>query len=290
MLSASTPVPRTRPCTCWTCSAARSVSSSTLHGTVRAGLPSWAAPSPLTGQTCRLDADCPSGQGCQPDLGQCYRGGDRLRLGNPAADPREGDTYFDLGAYEFSADGISGGGWLVEMAGPGAAVRHLGADAGCALVTNPSPSPVAGILLAIHSMCRDARDEGIHAWDTATGQHQLVVPTSSGGLEVALETPDWLADGSGFLFVARDQVVTESGAWFGAGVHAYDIATAGLVRVIPPPAPDIDIRSGAPANDGQAAVVCYVTASGTELWLLELPYTGQGTRLVSDERSCSPSW
>lgn len=232
----------------------------------------------------------PPARAASPTWDSCYRGGDRLRLGNPAADPREGDTYFDLGAYEFSADGISGGGWLVEMAGPGAAVRHLGADAGCALVTNPSPSPVAGILLAIHSMCRDARDEGIHAWDTATGQHQLVVPTSSGGLEVALETPDWLADGSGFLFVARDQVVTESGAWFGAGVHAYDIATAGLVRVIPPPAPDIDIRSGAPANDGQAAVVCYVTASGTELWLLELPYTGQGTRLVSDERSCSPSW
>lgn len=244
----------------------------------------------LTGQVCRVQPDCPADQACDTQRHRCYRTGEQLTTGNPAVGPDGSATYYEVGSFDFSTAGIAGGAWLAEQRANDATVRFLGAEARCGLVTNPAPSPVPGIVLAIHTVCLDATQEGIHVWDTATGQHQLVVPHSMSGLDIQLETPDWLADGSGFAFVARDFVDDETGRWLGAGAFVYDIASGRTERIIPPAAQGYDVDSLALAPTGDAAVVCYATPAGHELWLVPLPYPGTAQPLVQDGRSCDPSW
>lgn len=209
----------------------------------------------------------------------------------PAWSADGASVLFDLGTYWWEGTMLSGGSvpWVVAASGD-APPTQWPTPLGCS-VLHPARNPATGEMLLIHSVCVPGQGtNGLYLYPPGGGTSpaQLVASShGSGGIDVYLEAPSWLADGSGFLFLGG----TEATDWT-PSILLYDLAAGSASTILVPP-PGSSMRSVALSPDASMLVYCLMsTADGsTDLHLVDLSVSPPtDSAITHDGRSCFPSF
>ena len=247
-----------------------------------------------TWTTCSQDPDCPDAQFCGSE-GYCRLTFQTYEVTDPSWSPDGSGVVYAIGQYRSVGGSTVGGATLAALPISGGIPELFGVgDVDCGQVTDPALPPAGGALVAHASLCAEPAVDGIYAWDLATRQARLLVESSISTLYLPLATPAWLPDGSGFLFLAKDNFTDGRGGTFqGIGVFVYDVASGQNGAIIPPLAPGIDAESVAVSPDGTAVAVCFTSpANGAaDIYVGSLAETPiRLAPLTSDGASCHPAW
>lgn len=194
------------------------------------------------------------------------RSGFQISVSNPMWNADGSRLLFDMGTYWTEAATLKGGTLPWSVSASGDAPPTTWPTSQPCSVLRPSRNPVTGEMLLIHSVCIPGSGaDGLYLYPAEGGSNpQMLVASAhvSGSVDVYLETPSWISDGSGFLFVGS----TEETNWT-PGVFLYDMAEGTTTLVIAPP-PDGSIDSVTIAPDGSKLV--YTLRKGEEVITYDL--------------------
>lgn len=174
-----------------------------------------------------------------------------LEVSDPMWTADGANVIFNFGEYWWEGTNLKGGTfpWVVSAAG--GVPSELPTSTACT-VLQPSRNPATGDMLFIHSVCiPGSGTSGLYLYPEGGSENpkQLLASSrTSGGVDVFLETPSWIADGSGFLFLGS----TEQTNWT-PGVLLYDMAKGTATTLVAPPANGI-IDSVTISSDGSTLV------------------------------------
>ncbi len=221
------------------------------------------------------------------------RSGGRKQYSIDVSDPMwtadGANVVFDFGEYWWEGTDLKGGTfpWSVSAAG-GKLPSSMTTTTACT-VLHPSRNPVTGDMLFIHSVCiPGSGTSGLYLYpeEGSTNPKELLASSrASGGVDVFLETPSWISDGSGFLFIGS----TEQTSW-SPGVLLYDMAKGTATTVVAPPADGI-IDSVAISPDGSKLVYALRNndAGTHDLHLIDLASSElTDTAITTDGKSRRP--
>ena len=213
-----------------------------------------------------------------------------IDVSNPAWFADGQSVLFTVGNYWWENNTLAGGSspWFVGAAG--GLPSQWNAPIDCSVVY-PSRNPATGQMLLIHSVCvPGGAGNGLFLYPAGgdSAPHQLLASSrAAGGIDVSLSTPSWLADGTGFLFIAAS-----SDTDWSPGVFLFDLARGTATLLVPPPANGA-IDAVAISPDGTKIVSCLrdFTTSAQNLQLIDLtPAPPAVTPLTTDGKSCYPSF
>lgn len=197
---------------------------------------------------------------------------------------------FGLGNYWWENNMLAGGTWPWSVSATGGLPTQWPTPIDCSVVY-PSRNPATGQLLFIHSVCiPGGAGNGLFLYPangSSTPQQLVASSRASGGIDVSLSTPSWLADGTGFLYIA-----SSADTDWRPGIFLFDLAHATSTLLLPPPA-DSAIDDVAISPDGTKIVYClrdYASSSQNLLLIDLVPATPTTTALTTDGKSCSPSF
>lgn len=246
-----------------------------------------------SGTECSSDAECsPLGMECNLVFGTCQLEAADFVTDDLAFSPDGDELWFSYGTYWLDGYYLSGGTTLASVSsvyGESAVPEvHLD-DSGCAQVSDPTVSPDGGSVTAIRSVCLDGSDDGLFRYDLPAMDGTRAVPTPD-GFDIALTSPDWYPDGSGFVFVVY-------GGWDGDGDGVVDWYADGLVQWLAE-TDEVTLISAMPEGfsildpsispDGTKIAMC-VTGAGSDLYLVDLEAWRQDP-ITEHGASCKPSW
>ncbi|MBX3203566.1 MAG: hypothetical protein KF764_00795 [Labilithrix sp.] len=208
----------------------------------------------------------------------------QIEVRNPSFS-RDGATVFvGYGEYWYEGTSLNGASGIWTVGAAGDQVPNLfKAPNPCSLVS-PSVDPSTGKVAVLHSVCIPGQgQDGIHLYaEDGSGTPELLV-RSDATLNVMLEPPRWLPDGSGFLFIAVSNNVR--------GLFAFDMASRKASPIVVPEAADSRVTDGTIAPDGGSIVYCLREGEASNLHLIDLtkdPATDAA--ITTDGKSCHPVW
>ncbi len=215
-----------------------------------------------------------------------------LEVRDPFFSATGADVLFNYGEYWYEGTTLSGGSgiWSISAAG-GALPSLFRAPNPCSLV-DPSVDPRTGKVAIIHSVCVPGQGEDgiyLYAADGSGTPEKLVGEDAS--LDVVLETPRWLPDGSGFVFVATTTVPINGANTVVRGLFAFDMEKRKATPIVLPPDADTRVTDGAIAPDASAIIYCLQRGETADLHLIDLttdPATDAA--ITNDGKSCHPVW
>jgi len=150
--------------------------------------------------------------------------------------------------------------------------------------SEPAWSPKEDKILYVQTM--PSEKEGIYLTDVGSRSEgtRLVFPTQVGS---SSESPAWLPDGSGFLFVQRQ---TKASGAFAADIFQYDMASKQII-----PLTDFSYELAAhpsPSPDGQYIVFERLPQNGEhrDLWVMKRDVPTVMWLLTNDGKSGNPNW
>jgi len=213
----------------------------------------------------------------------------RSRYAIEVTDPtfaRDGaSVLFSYGEYWWEGSNLLGAAGIFSAGAAGdGATALFKAPSPCSLVS-PSVDPSTGKVAIIHSVCVPGQGQDgiyLHAED-GSGEPELLV-RSDAAVDVMLVTPRWVADGSGFLFVALANHSVR-------GLYVFDAASRETAPVVVPSGADSRVIDGAMAPDGSGIVYCLQEGEASNLHLIDLtedPATDAA--ITTDGKSCHPVW
>jgi Tol biopolymer transport system component len=214
-----------------------------------------------------------------------------IEVRNPSFSQTGADVFYGYGEYFYEGTKLQGGSgiWSVNAAG-GHLPNLFDTQATCSFV-DPSVDPKTGNIAIIHSVCVGSQS-GIYLYaEGGSAAPEKLVGSDYGTLDVALEPPRWVADGSGFLFVATTTVKIGGSDALVRGLFAFDMTTRKPSPVVVPQEADTYVVDGAIAPDGSAVVYCLRQGEATNLHVIDLtkdPATDAA--LTNDGKSCHPVW
>lgn len=199
---------------------------------------------------------------------------------------------YTVGTYWWEGTTLEGGAtpWIVAASGSSYPTTWP-TSFGCTVI-HASRNPATGDMLLIHSVCVPSVGSGdglyLYPADGGTSPTQLLAASrAADGIDVSLETPSWLADGSGFVFIGESSATD----WRPA-IFAYDMGSRAASLVFAPPADSV-MGNAAIAPDASSIVYCLqnTTAGSRDLHLIDLSTSPPtDTALTHDGMSCSPSF
>lgn len=224
-------------------------------------------------------------------------GGGRTGFSIEVRDPvfaRTGaDVLFSYGEYWYEGTWLEGASsiWSVDAEG-GALPDLFEAPSPCSL-TDASVDPSTGRVAIIHSVCvpGQGQQDGIYLYDESGGGTPELLIGRDSGLDVALEAPRWVADGSGFVFVAVAEVPDGNTTRSVRGLFVFDMEKREATPVVLPEGPDARVVDATIAPDASAIVYCLEEGDARNLHLIDLS-GAQATdaALTNDGTSCHPVW
>ena len=215
-----------------------------------------------------------------------------IEVRNPAFSPSGADLLYNYGEYFYEGNTLRGGSgiWGVK-AGGGTLPSLFKAPSPCSLV-DPTFDPKTGKVTIIHSVCIPPAQDGIYLYAAdGSGTPEKLVGSDAAALDVGLEPPRWVADGSGFVFVATTTVVINGSNALVRGLFAFDMETRKTTPVVVPQEADTSVVDGAIAPDATAIVYCVRRGEAANLHLIDLTKTpATDAAITSDGKSCHPVW
>lgn len=215
----------------------------------------------------------------------------RIQLRNTTFSQSGADVLYGYGEWYYEGTTLKGGSgiWSVNAAG-GQLPKLFNTTATCSFV-DPSVDPKTGKVAIIHSVCVGS-PSGIYLYaPDGSGTPSMLVKSEYGTLDVTLEPPRWLADGSGFLFVATTTVKINGADALVRGLFAFDMATRKASPIVLPQEADTFVTDGAIAPDGNTIVYCLRQGEAYNLHLIDLTKNpATDAALTNDGKSCHPVW
>jgi hypothetical protein len=138
-----------------------------------------------------------------------------LEIRNPFFSRSGADILYNYGEYWYEGTTLEGGSGIWSVSAAGGLPNLFKAPNPCTFV-DPSVDPKTGKVVMLHSVCIPGQgQDGIYLYpEDGKGTPEKLVG-SDGTLDVVLEPPRWVGDGSGFLFVAvgwkRHRLLPERG-------------------------------------------------------------------------------
>lgn len=215
----------------------------------------------------------------------------QIDVTDPAWTADGSNVVFDYGEYWWEGTTFRGGSFpkVVSAAGGGEA-SSVPTPTDCAVI-HPARNPATGDMLFIHSVCiPGSGTDGFYLYpeEGSTSPQQLLTSShASGGVDVYLATPSWIADGSGFLFVGS----TEATGWSPA-VHLYDMAKGTASTLVAPPDGSTVDGVAISADGSRIVYALRDNQSGTEdLHLIDVSAAEPtDVAITSDGKSRAPSF
>ncbi|MCA9590179.1 MAG: hypothetical protein KC657_32970 [Myxococcales bacterium] len=209
----------------------------------------------------------------------------QIAVGAPAFTRDGSEVLYEYGEYWYEGTTLKGGSALWRIPSTGGVPALFGPSAPCS-VLNPAVEPKTGALLAIHSVCAGTKD-GLYLYPPGGGEPQQLL--ADGPIRVSLETPSWVADGSGFVFVGLQTVTIQGQSRDVRGLFAYDMQTKTASPVVLPDQEDVTVESAAIAPDASAIVYCTRRGDVRDLHVIDLRATpATDALLTQDGKSCAP--
>jgi Tol biopolymer transport system component len=216
-----------------------------------------------------------------------------IQVSNPAFSKDGEAVLYDYGEYWWEGTSLLGAAGIWSVAAAGDALPALfQAPSPCSLV-RPSIDPSTGKVAVIHSVCvpGQGQQDGIYLYDANGGGSPELLVARSSTLDLALATPSWAADGSGFVFIAVTPVPDGDSTRGVRGLFVFDMATREASALIVPEAPDTRVIDAAAAPDASAIVYCLEEGSSQNLHLIDLSGAeATDTAITDDGASCHPVW
>ncbi|MDF2693094.1 MAG: putative secreted protein [Labilithrix sp.] len=218
-----------------------------------------------------------------------------IEVNNPLFSADGSSILYDFGNYWYEGTKLLGGSlpWTISTAGD--ALPELFPTVTNCTVIYPARNPATGDILFNHSVCTNTQDEGLFLYPAGggTAPKKLVAYSyAPDGVAPSLETPSWIGDGSGFVFVGRTTVDRENGnSEVAPCLFLYDMAKATASPLVVPPSGAV-IASAAIAPDATSIVYCLRDDDANEnLHLIDLTAsTPTDTAITTDGKSCNPSF
>lgn len=248
-----------------------------------------------SGTSCTTDSDCaPLGMECNLTFQTCQLEAATYITDDLAFSPSGDELYFTYGTYWLDGFYLAGGTTLASVPskyGKGGKVPtvHPG-ESSCTQVSDLAVHPDGGSLLGIQSVCLDWDDEGLFRFGLPELGSSRALPTPD-GFDLALTTPDWFPDGSGFVFVVYggwDEDGDSWPDWYADGLVQYD-ATSDELTLISAMPEGYSILDPSISPDGSKIVMCVSGGGGSDLYLIDLEAWTQEP-LTDHGASCKPSW
>lgn len=215
-----------------------------------------------------------------------------IEIRNPAFTKDGSNVLFNYGEYWYEGTTLQGGSGIWGVATSGGKLPALfKAPNPCSLV-DPSVDPSTGKVIILHSVCIPGQGkDGIYLYapDGSGDPEPLLI--SDNTLDVSLEPPRWVADGSGFSFIGVTQATINGSSTTIRGLYAFDMATRKAIPLVQPQAKDAYVFDAAPAPDASGVVYCLKEGEATNLHYVDLtkdPPTDAA--ITSDGKSCHPVW
>ncbi len=215
----------------------------------------------------------------------------QIDVSDPMWTANGANVVFDFGEYWWEGTNLRGGTfpWIVSAAG-GEPPSSVPTPTDCT-VLRPARNPATGDMLFIHSVCiPGSGTSGLYLYpeEGSTKPKQLLASSrATGGIDVFLATPSWIADGSGFLFVGS----TAETDWT-PSVLAYDTAKGtATTLVVPPSGRTVDAVAISP--DGSKIVYCLrdPATKKEDLHLIDVSAAKPtDVAITNDGKSCDPSF
>ncbi len=215
-----------------------------------------------------------------------------LEVRNPAFKRAGDDVLFNYGEYWYEGNTLTGGSGIWSIAASGGKLPALfKAPSPCSL-TDPSVDPSTGKVAIIHSVCIPGQGkDGIYLYaEDGSGTPEALL-AGDATVDVALEPPRWVADGSGFVFIGTTNLMVNGSSIAVRGLYALDMATRKPVPLVLPQAKDTYVTDAAPAPDASAVVYCLREGEATNLHVIDLTKNpATDTAITNDGKSCHPVW
>ena len=214
-----------------------------------------------------------------------------IEVEDPAFSADGSSIIYDFGNWWYEGTTLEGGSlpWLVSTSGndlPGS----FPTISSCTVI-QPSVNPATGDVLFIHSVCVSSADEGIFLYpaDGGTAPVKLVAKGyGAGQVDPSLETPSWVGDGSGFVFVGGIEVTRGANTETANSLLAYDMTTGDILPLVIPE-PNTRVQSGAISADGNTIVYCLSHDDVYDLHLIDLTQDPlEDVPITDDGKSCHP--
>lgn len=218
------------------------------------------------------------------------RTGWNVEVRNPVFNQTGTDVIYNYGEYWYEGTTLKGGSdlWVVPAAG-NALPSYPKSPVSCTRV-DASIDPKTGKVAVIHSVCVNSQ-AGLYLYapDGSGTPEALIV--DSNALGMSLQTPSWLGDGSGFVFIGTTEISVSGSTRVSRGLFAFDMGTRKPSPVVVPEDADTFVFDAAIAPDGRGIVYCLKKGEATNLRYIDLtkePATD--TALTTDGKSCHPVW
>jgi hypothetical protein len=220
------------------------------------------------------------------------RSGFAIEIRDPMFSKDGSDVFFNYGEYWYESTTLKGasGIWHVGTGG-GALPELFKAPSPCSLL-DPSVDPKTGKITITHSVCIPGQGvDGIYLYAAdGSGEPELLFG-DQGTTSVVLETPRWVADGSGFVFIATTEVPVNDTTRNVRGLYVFDMSTRKASAIVQPEDQDAQVIDATIAPDASAIVYCLQQGDATDLHAIDLsvdPPTD--TAITNDGKSCHPVW
>jgi Tol biopolymer transport system component len=214
----------------------------------------------------------------------------QIEIRNPSFSLSGADVLYNYGEYWYEGTTLQGGSaiWSVG-AGGGTLPSLLPTTATCSLV-DPSVDPKTGKIAIIHSVCAGSKD-GIYLYAADGSGAPEALVTSDGPVNVSLEPPRWIGDGTGFLFIGTTTIMVNGSNAVARGLFAFDMQTRKSSPLVVPQDPDARVVDASVAPDGRGIVYCLQQGEAQNLHLIDLTKdSATDAAITNDGKSCHAVW
>lgn len=217
-----------------------------------------------------------------------------IEVDRPAFTQDGSELIYNFGNYWYAGTTLKGGSfpWSVSATG-GALPAGFTTISSCS-VLHPAVNPATGEVLFIHSVCIRSADEGLFLYPKNGGTAPTMLVRArqgAGQVDPSLTPPSWVADGTGFVFVALASVDRSGTTDTAQSLFLYDMTTNQTAPLVIPD-PDEYVQAAAIAPDASAIVYCLRHGSDAyDLHLIDLttdPATD--SPMTTDGKSCYPTF
>lgn len=233
------------------------------------------------------------------------KSGYSIPIDNPVFSRDGSELYYNFGTYWYEGTKLQGGSrtWRVASAANGTTPSQLDTNAPCTVI-HPAVRPTTGELVLTHSVCAQGKaglflypaNGGEPAPLLEEGSYDFVVggATVSYPVQLALSTPSWAADGSGFAFTGA---IYKDGAWH-REAFAYDMNEKTFQEIVVPSTSDSSVENVTVKGDLTALAYCLRSPDPADtsrtvlnVHLVDLTKTPADDKAITtDGKSCAPVW
>lgn len=220
------------------------------------------------------------------------RSGFVIEIRNPVFS-KSGDTVlYNYGEYWYEGTTLEGGSGIWSVGAQGGTLPDLFKAPNPCTFVDPSVDPKTGKVTVIHSVCIPGQSQDgiyLYAADGSGTPEPLVLANAT--IDPSLETPRWVADGSGFVFIGLATVPVNDTTKQVRSLYVFDMATREASPIVVPEGDDASVIDATIAPDASAIVYCLREGEAQNLHVIDLSVDpATDTAITNDGKSCHPVW